>query len=145
MAEEGRMPGVAPKRSNDPAFWKDMVPELDLTPQHVAEVQRLRAVFVAKAETLLAERRQLSEDLREATVADTSRNELRALAGDVVRMHAASKALTANLAQEHTAAMDFAALLFKKTLKPLALARVLVASYPAFPDALALATAIVEL
>ncbi len=142
MAEEGQHP--TSKRSNQPSFWVDTVASLELTPQQVTEVQRLRAVFVAKAEALLAERRQLSEELRANSAADTSGNELRAMAGQVVRVHEVSKALTANLAQEHTAAMDFAALLFKKTLRPLALARVLVASFPVFPDALALSTAVVQ-
>ena len=141
MAEDGSKNGAG-LRNEDGTFWPKLVASLELSSQQVEEIRRLRSVFVAKQEVLIKERGQLGEAMRAATGEDLQGSGLRKLACDVVRMHQVSEALAANLSQQHAASMDFAGIMLKKTLKPMALARVLTACYPAFPDALRLATEI---
>lgn len=140
MAEDGS--ATTTPRSEDGAFWAKLVASLDLSAQQVDEIRRLRAVFVAKQDVLVKERQELGETMRAATGGNLQGSGLRKMACDVVRMHQVSEALAANLSQQHSASMDFAGIMLKKTLKPMALARVLTACYPAFPDALRLATEI---
>lgn len=144
MAEDGSAGSAAGRTSQNKGFsWSKLVASLELSPQQVDEIRRLRAVFVAKQEVLVKERQELGESMRAATGGGVEKSGLRKMACDVVRMHQVSEALAANLTQQHTASMDFAGIMLKKTLKPMALARVLTACYPAFPDALRLATEIV--
>lgn len=117
---------------------------LELTKDQAAEVTKLRAMFVSRADRLLEERRTIAENMRQATHATLDGNELRSATRDVVRLHELTASLHTNLRDEHIAGMDFVATLFRKVLPPLPLARVLVHSYPLYPDAYALATCVAQ-
>ncbi len=117
---------------------------MELTAEQAAEVAKLRVMFVTRADHLLEERRTITEDMRRATQATLDGNELRSATRDVVRLHELTTSLHTNLRDEHMAGMDFVATLFRKVLPPLPLARVLVHSYPLYPDAYALATCIAQ-
>jgi uncharacterized protein (UPF0335 family) len=123
-------------------FWKPLMDQLELTQQQVSEIVKLRAMFVARTNRLLEERRALTEDMRKATTADLNGNELRSATRDVVRLHELTTALHVNLREEHSAGFDLVATMFRKVFPAMGLARVLVHSYPLYPDAFALATCI---
>ncbi len=58
-----------------------------------------------------------------------------------ITIHEKSQALKANLMEEHLACMELVAKCFGEVLTPLQKAKAIVASYPAFPDVFAIATA----
>lgn len=122
--------------------WQPIVSSLELSGEQMDEVSKLLAIFTQREMQLLEERRQLTAAMQAATHADFSRGEMRPPVRDLVKLYDLSAALTGNLRDEHNTAVDFLGTLYKKVFTPMQLARIMVHSYPVYPDAMALATCI---
>jgi hypothetical protein len=135
--------------------WAEITRKLNLSDAQRQKMQPLREVFLQRAARIAAERKKLLTGLQTATAAATttettttttttgseSLHSLQDVTTSWLALHEKSQALEANLMEEHLACMELVAKCFGGVLTPLQKAKAIVASYPAFPDVFAIATA----
>jgi hypothetical protein len=149
------------------AKWAAITAKLNLTDAQRQKMQPIREVFLQRAARIAAERKQLLMDLHTATTntaaaattvttntttamseegeeeatTTTSLHSLQDVTTNWLGLHDKTRALEANLMEEHLACMELVAKCFGGILTPLQKSKAIVESYPAFPDIFAIATA----
>ena len=143
--------------------WRGITKSLGLTAEQRERLQPLRDVFLSRTERIAETRGKLLKDVQKYAVSaagapdndddalnnggaiaidsGASLRQLQGATNNWLSLHAASQDLEINLQEEHIACMEFVAKAFGGVLTPLQKAKSIVASYPAFPDMCAIATA----
>lgn len=121
-------------------MWKSVVKSMSLSEQQALEVVQWKALFLQKVEPIIEERKKLNVQIQ-AHLPQESFHTRNAIT--YIKTHEAVAKLRENLRAEHNVTIEFCAAVFKGVLSYVQMASLLVQAYPAVPDALAVASAII--
>lgn len=135
--------------NNCAAKWAEITRSLVLTPEQRESMQRPKQVFAQQSKRIGRKRKEILGALRGQAHVPVQPSEegdmcikvLNAETSDWLSLHEATTELEEDLQEEHIACMEFLVQIFGIILSPLQRAKAIVASYPLFPDAFAIAVA----
>ena len=133
--------GISGSRAEDKSRWAAIANNLQLSPEQKNELVALRGIFISEIDKVKAERRQILKRFQDITVHEefvSTQSEVK----ETMKASAASQALKSNVQQEHECHTQLIATVFKSIFNPMQMARVIVESYPFYPDMYAIAEAV---
>lgn len=124
--------------ADDRGRWAEVTASLHLDADQKAQIVALRAIFLHRMSRVMEQRRDVMQRLQAVTIPDRM-VALQSVISETLQVNEATTSLKANLQDEHLAGMEFIGTVFKTILSPLQKARIIVQSYPFYPDMLQIA------
>jgi hypothetical protein len=121
-------------------MWKSVVNSVNLSEQQKLNIVQWKQLFMQKVEPIVDERKKLNVQIQ-AHLPQESFHTRNAIT--YIKTHEAVAKLRENLRAEHNVTIEFCAAVFKGVLNSFQMASLLVQAYPAVPDALAVASAVI--
>jgi hypothetical protein len=121
-------------------MWKSVVNSINLSEQQKLNIVQWKQLFMQKVEPIVDERKKLNVQIQ-AHLPQESFHTRNAIT--YIKTHEAVAKLRENLRAEHNVTIEFCAAVFKGVLNSFQMASLLVQAYPAVPDALAVASAVI--
>ncbi|KAF8065458.1 hypothetical protein HT031_003059 [Scenedesmus sp. PABB004] len=121
-------------------MWKSVVNSINLNDKQKLDIVRWKQLFMQKVEPIVDERKKLNVQIQ-AHLPQESFHTRNAIT--YIKTHEAVAKLRENLRAEHNVTIEFCAAVFKGVLNSFQMASLLVQAYPAVPDALAVASAVI--
>ncbi|GBF88723.1 hypothetical protein Rsub_01622 [Raphidocelis subcapitata] len=121
-------------------MWKNVVNSINLSEKQKHDVVSWKQMFMQKVEPIVEERKKLNIQIQ-AHLPQESFHTRNAIT--YIKTHEAVAKLRENLKAEHNVTIEFCAAVFKGVLNHFQMASLLVQAYPAVPDALAVASAVI--
>eukprot|EP00877_Chromochloris_zofingiensis_P006249 jgi/Chrzof1/1878/Cz10g24190.t1 len=121
-------------------MWKNVVNSINLTDKQKLDIVQWKQLFMQKVEPIVEERKKLNVQIQ-AHLPQESFHTRNAIT--YIKTHEAVAKLRENLRAEHNVTIEFCAAVFKGVLNSFQMASLLVQAYPAVPDALAVASAVI--
>ncbi|KAF6254507.1 hypothetical protein COO60DRAFT_1703290 [Scenedesmus sp. NREL 46B-D3] len=127
-------------------MWKSVVNSINLNDKQKLDIVRWKQLFMQKVEPIVDERKKLNVQIQahlpqawdRPPESFHTRNAI-----TYIKTHEAVAKLRENLRSEHNVTIEFCAAVFKGVLNSFQMASLLVQAYPAVPDALAVASAVI--
>eukprot|EP00775_Hariotina_reticulata_P012515 gene12515-12649_t len=121
-------------------MWKSVVNSINLSDKQKLDIVQWKQLFMQKVESIVDERKKLNVQIQ-AHLPQESFHTRNAIT--YIKTHEAVAKLRENLRAEHNVTIEFCAAVFKAVLNSFQMASLLVQAYPAVPDALAVASAVI--
>lgn len=121
-------------------MWKSVVNSINLSEKQKLDIVQWKQLFMQKVEPIVDERKKLNVQIQ-AHLPQESFHTRNAIT--YIKTHEAVAKLRENLRAEHSVTIEFCAAVFKGVLNSFQMASLLVQAYPAVPDALAVASAVI--
>eukprot|EP00878_Enallax_costatus_P001368 GHUV01001517.1.p1 GENE.GHUV01001517.1~~GHUV01001517.1.p1 ORF type:complete len:589 (+),score=216.95 GHUV01001517.1:638-2404(+) len=121
-------------------MWKSVVNSINLSEKQKLDIVQWKQLFMQKVEPIVDERKKLNVQIQ-AHLPQESFHTRNAIT--YIKTHEAVAKLRENLRAEHNVTIEFCAAVFKGVLNSFQMASLLVQAYPAVPDALAVASAVI--
>jgi len=121
-------------------MWRDVVSSINLSKSQKLDIVQWKQLFMQKVEPIVEERKKLNVQIQSHLPQESfhTRNAI-----TYIKTHEAVAKLRENLRAEHNVTIEFCAAVFKGVLNSFQMASLLVQAYPAVPDALAVASAVI--
>lgn len=137
--DEGRS-GIS---ADDHARWASITAALQLTDEQKGQIIALWHIFERRVSKVMVVRQGILEKLQSVTIPDRL-VALQSVISETLKVNEATTALKANLQEEHLCGMEFLGTVFKTIMLPMQKARMIVQSYPFYPDINRIASILLE-
>lgn len=127
--DEGRS-GVS---ADDESRWASITAALQLSDEQKGQIIALWHIFERRMNKVMVIRQGILEKLQSVTIPDRM-IALQSVISETLKVNEATAALKANLQEEHLCGMEFIGTVFKTIMLPMQKARLIVQSYPFYPD-----------